>query len=69
MDEADMTADRMEREEALRRRIVPKEEIPACGVCYYCGEDVGPSKKFCDAECASDFEFARKMRSMNAPCR
>lgn len=63
-DEADQTADRMEKEEALRRRFVPKEEIPACGVCYYCGEDVGSSKKFCDAECSEGYEFEKRMKRL-----
>lgn len=61
-DEADQTADRMEKEEALRRRFVPKEEIPACGVCYWCGADVAHPKKFCDAECSEGYEFEKRMK-------
>jgi hypothetical protein len=61
-DEADLTADRMEKEEELRRRLVRKPELPPCGVCYFCGEDVGSDKKFCNAECAEDFEFEQKMK-------
>lgn len=62
MDEADQTADRMEKEEALRRRFVPKEEIPACGVCYWCEAGVPTNHKFCDAECRDQWEQYQKVR-------
>lgn len=61
-DDADRSQDRMEVEEALRRRFKPKEEIPPKGLCYYCDADVAHPKKFCDSDCAEGWEFEQRMK-------
>lgn len=30
--------------------------LPAKGTCWFCDESVGPSQRFCDKDCASDYE-------------
>lgn len=62
-DICDITQERFEKEEALRRRFVPKNEIEPKGFCYYCEEEIPFPKKFCDASCVEDWEFEKKLRS------
>jgi hypothetical protein len=38
---------------ALRRRHAT---LPAVGTCYSCAEKVEGTRKFCDADCATDWE-------------
>ena len=35
-------------------------EIEAKGECHWCSEPVLPPKKFCDSDCAQDFEKSRR---------
>jgi hypothetical protein len=64
MDDAD-TAD-LTREQtlaaALRRRHAT---LPAVGTCYSCAEKVEGTRRFCDADCLSDWEKVEKFRRMN----
>lgn len=36
--------------------------LPACGACYFCAEPVSDGKRFCDADCLSDWERAEGAR-------
>ena len=68
-DEADIAdenieLDRMAATEACRRQ----PSVPAKGSCWFCDEPLPPMQKFCDSDCASDFEReqAALMRSGRA---
>jgi hypothetical protein len=57
-DEADIANDNIELSrqaaiEACRRqpRLMPK------GTCWFCDEPVAPLQKFCDSDCAEDYEL------------
>lgn len=39
---------------AVRKPVGP----PACGACYWCGEEVKGGRRFCDKFCASDWQYA-----------
>jgi len=59
-DDVDLTTEREERMmEALRRRQ-PVVELEPTGTCHWCGEAVQHPKKFCDGECAADYEFDKR---------
>lgn len=56
-DESDMATEVEMRERQLsidiiRSRVV---EVQPNGICYNCDEPVDHPKKFCDSDCASDF--------------
>lgn len=60
-DDADMSQDRAEREEALRRRYTEvKPTLPATGKCYNCGEELEGEKRWCDAACRDDWHHRLK---------
>lgn len=63
-DEADFAGDRIdqERERAISAARQQKPAI-ATGLCFYCDEPVGPSVRFCDKNCADDFEYERRIRA------
>lgn len=62
MDEADLTAERIEREMehllALRRAVGPQPT----GECLWCGEPVAAHLRWCSAECRDDWERAHASR-------
>lgn len=56
-DEADLAAEAIELNriaaiEACRRQPA----LPAKGSCWFCDEKLAPNQKFCDSDCASDYE-------------
>lgn len=57
-DEADMTADRMEAEEAFRRkqRLVPPKQLQPVGACHWCEEILDDHTIFCDNNCRDDWQ-------------
>lgn len=60
MDDADMTAERAEREAPYLLRAAKKPEGPAAvGYCLHCGEpfENGSTKRFCDSVCRDDFQY------------
>ena len=65
-DEADLTQARLEREEALRRRTPPAPILPYCGQCYWCGEALPPTRRWCDADCRDDWERDHARRRTRA---
>jgi len=64
-DEADMAqqTESLYLDAALRRR--PGPELPAIGICHYCGEAVHSSAKFCDNECADEWDREQSLRRKN----
>lgn len=56
MDEADITAERLEREMerllALRRASGPQPT----GACLWCGDPLAPRLRWCSPECRDDWE-------------
>lgn len=64
-DEADMTADRDEREAPMRIAASRKPTSPAPnGHCMSCGDPVPEGHRYCDAECREDFEREERMRKI-----
>ena len=62
-DEADATQERMEVEEAFRRRqrtgpLLP----PANGRCLYCSDPVDDGQHFCSIDCRQDWDKEQKIR-------
>jgi hypothetical protein len=62
-DEADIATEiielsRMAAIEACRRQPA----LPAKGSCWFCDEALPPQQKFCDSDCASDYELERAAR-------
>lgn len=61
MDEADLTAERLEREMAhllaLRRASGPAPT----GGCLWCGEPLAEPLRWCSAECRDDWERAHEL--------
>jgi hypothetical protein len=56
-DEADIAEENIELDrlaaiEACRRQ----PSMPAKGSCWFCDESLPPQQKFCDSDCAADFE-------------
>jgi hypothetical protein len=61
MDEAD-AAD-VTREQALAAALRRRHAaLPAVGTCYSCGERVEDGRRFCDADCAQDWERVEAAR-------
>lgn len=65
MDEADITQEREERMMAALKRQVQRVELEPTGVCHWCGEGVPHPQKFCDVECSSDWQYAKKRGKIN----
>lgn len=62
-DDADIAADiiEMSRQAAIEAcRHQPS--LPAKGSCWFCDEAVPSEQKFCDGDCASDFEIEQAAR-------
>ena len=60
-DEADLTAERDEREAPARLAASRRDEGPAPnGSCHWCGDSVGPGLRYCDTDCRDDHH--REMR-------
>ena len=57
-DELDAIQDRMEQEEELRRKYTPKPiPIKATGRCLYCNAQLEDDRRWCDADCRTDYEY------------
>ena len=62
-DEADITTARDEAEYTLRLAASRKPVGPTPnGRCHYCGELVGDTQRFCDHECAAEYEREQALR-------
>ena len=64
MDEADAADATVEQnlKRALTRRHAT---LVAVGTCYSCAELVSDGRRFCDTDCAQDWERAERARRMN----
>lgn len=61
MDDVDMTTEREAKMmELLRRRLIVQELEPS-GFCHFCEGPIDHPKKFCDRDCADDYEKEKKM--------
>jgi RNA polymerase-binding transcription factor DksA len=63
-DDADMTQDRMELEDKIRKKYTQRlaKEAEANGYCLECGEDLPAEKRWCDANCRDLWEERRRLR-------
>ena len=57
-DDADKTQDRIELEETIRRKEMNGiKYLEGTGSCLNCGEKLNDSKRWCDKDCADDWEY------------
>lgn len=63
-DEVDIAQDLQEREIANARAENERnasKRLPATGSCHYCSTSVGEEARFCDEECARDWEEEQRL--------
>ncbi len=62
-DEADISQERLEREEEIRRRYVqaPVMEVGHTGYCLDCGEPLQATARWCDADCRDMWEKRKRL--------
>ena len=64
-DDADITADRSERERDMLMRATRRADGPKpTGFCNYCAEPVSAALRFCCVECRDDFERENRLRKL-----
>jgi len=64
MDDADISADRAEKEAPYLLAASKRPEGPApTGLCLWCDEVVGDDQRWCDGECRDQYERDRRMAS------
>ena len=57
-DDADKTQDRIELEEAIRRKEMETiKYIQGTGHCLNCGTKLKDSRRWCDKDCADDWDY------------
>ena len=64
-DEADLAFDSEQRHltQALAAQRARSGGLKPQGICHYCGNDEGMARRlFCDADCASDWEYQDSVR-------
>lgn len=63
-DDVDRTGDRTENDVSrtidLIRRV---KALEPKGRCYYCDQDIGAVRLFCNQECSADFEAEQRQRA------
>ena len=60
-DDADLTQERLEKEEAFRRKYRQESApIMGTGYCLNCGEAIRKDWRWCNAACRDDFEHRTK---------
>ena len=60
MDDADAAFEQIE--QSLQMSVsYRKEELVACGVCWFCETELRQGVLFCDAGCAKDYERLQKI--------
>lgn len=45
-----------DRELAMRQHAGHAPELPAMGICHYCGSSVAAGHRFCDADCRDGWD-------------
>lgn len=64
MDDADLAAERQEREEAFLIRAAKKPDGPApVGFCHWCNEPTAAS--FCDSDCRDDWQYEKDRKKVS----
>lgn len=63
MDEADITAERMEREMDRILRLRRASGPAPTGACLWCGEPLASPLRWCDEDCRDDWERAHSRRT------
>lgn len=62
-DDIDRTQERLEIEEMLRRKYASEEtSIQGTGQCLNCGDSISKDRRWCNKECADDWEYYNKRR-------
>lgn len=61
MDDVDLTTEREAKMMELMRRGLSHNELEPAGFCHFCKDTVEHPKKFCDSDCADDYEKEKKM--------
>ena len=62
-DEADKANDHTERELALAIEAARSgQEVSPTGACLFCGEEVGKGLRFCNVDCAADWDREASIR-------
>ena len=57
-DDADKTQDRLELEDAIRRKEMDGiKYIQGTGYCLNCGTKLKDSRRWCDKDCADDWDY------------
>lgn len=64
MDEADITAERLELEMARLLRLRREAGPAPTGECLWCGEAVDPHLRWCSVECRDDWEREHARRKV-----
>jgi hypothetical protein len=61
-DDADISQERQEREDAIRRMYAPANglEVMATGRCLNCDADVEGEMRWCDKDCQDDWNKRRR---------
>lgn len=63
-DDADKTQDRLEKEEFLRKRYQKTiRYAESTGHCLNCGEALSDDRRWCDIDCAKDWEYLNNRRN------
>ncbi|GIX31381.1 MAG: hypothetical protein KatS3mg124_1853 [Porticoccaceae bacterium] len=62
MDEADIAAERLEREMERLLRLRRASGPAPTGACLWCGETIEADRRWCDADCRDDWERAHALR-------
>ena len=62
-DDADKTQDRLELEEALRRKEMQNiKYVEGTGFCLNCGEKLNDNRRWCNKDCADDWDYLTNRR-------
>lgn len=65
-DEADMTAERMEREDELRRKYRAETETKHYDSCRWCGDPTENGAGFCGKDCHTDWhKYEATLKRLN----
>jgi len=62
-DDADLTQERMELEDKIRRQYTQRRtrEVNVTGFCLNCGQELPAEMRWCDSDCQQDWQKRRDM--------